>query len=141
MELPGDSPVPIIDSFLQLDEGSDTNGVPMMPLEALRDEESRRVWPSTDMVGYMFKKDPAQEERNHIAGNLTLWLENLERFNIAAGGIPITPDTPNEYFDRLSEHQDRIFCILRADPHTGMRDVRRIDELVRKYPFIRSVSL
>jgi predicted TIM-barrel fold metal-dependent hydrolase len=140
MDLLSESPVPIIDTFLQLHEGT-SHIVPMMPREALRDDYSLARWPDAQMVGYLFRKDAELDERERIASDLTLWLENLARWNIAAAGFPLTSDTPNEYFDRLSEHQDRLFTIIWVYPHTGMKDVRRIDELARKYKFVRSVSL
>src|ERR1700736_6159480 len=56
MELPEASPVPIIDSFVQLTLGG-TVEVPM-PREALRDQHSLENWPSTDITGHLFKRDP-----------------------------------------------------------------------------------
>jgi len=70
-----------------------------------------------------------------------VWLINLDRWGIRKAGIPLTTQTPNEVFDRLSEHNDRIFATLRVNPHEGMHDIRRADEIFRKYPFVRSVSL
>jgi predicted TIM-barrel fold metal-dependent hydrolase len=138
--LPESSPVPIVDPFCQLHVGEAGIQVPM-PKAALRDDESRRAWPSTGMVAHLFKHDAAYAEREAIAGNLHKWIENLDRFRISRAGVPLTSDTSNELFDQLSEHAERIFVTLRVDPHEGMRAVRRIDELCRTYSFIRSVSL
>src|ERR1700728_3719407 len=141
MKLPDESPVPIIDAFLQLHEGAEAHNIPMMPREALRDGESLSLWPSSDMVGYLFKRDPALTERNHIASNLDLWIKNLDQWNIAIAGVPIEASESDEHFDRLSEHADRMFLILRVDPHSGMEGVKRISELASQYPMIKSVSL
>lgn len=131
---------PVIDPFSQLYVETDSLDIPM-PREALRDDESLSLWPSSDMVGHLFTKDPSREERDKIAGDLSLWLENLDRWGIVRAGVPLRSDTPDEYLDRFSEHSDRIFAHLRVNPHDGMRAVRRIDDLVRRYPFIRSVSI
>jgi predicted TIM-barrel fold metal-dependent hydrolase len=139
--LPDGSPLRIIDSFRQLHEGSTSHDIPMMPREALRDDDSLAVWPSSDMVGHLFRKDPAADERNRICSDLGLWLEYLDKWNISVGGIPITPETPNEYLDRLTDHSDRLFVMVRADPHQGMRAVRRIAEMAKLYPIVRAVSL
>jgi uncharacterized protein len=140
MQLPEDSPVPIIDPFVQLHPDESGIEVPI-PRESLRDEESLASWPGSGIVGHLFHKGPDFLEREEIASDVERWLANLDHFRVERAGVPLTPETPNEVFDRLSEHADRIFVTLRANPHEGMRGVRRTDELCRTYPFIRSVSL
>lgn len=140
MNLPEESPIGIIDPFVQFDPTGDNLEVPM-PREALRDEESRRAWPSSDITGYLFK-DPEKAERKKIAADWDRWFDNLDRWKITHAQVLIQDaHTANEVFDRLAEHADRISLTVRAQPHDGMRAVKRIDELARAYPFIKSISL
>ena len=74
-------------------------------------------------------------------GDLDLWLDNLDSWNIARAQVPVNFGTPDETFDRLSHHADRIFVSLRVDPHDGMIAVRRIDDLARRYPILKSVMI
>ena len=55
-------------------------------------------------------------EREEIASDLGQWLANLDHFHIERAGIPLAPETPNEVFDMLSEHSDRIFVTLLRQP-------------------------
>jgi uncharacterized protein len=139
-ELPQGATVPIIDSFVQL--SLDRNGIEVpIPRDALRDRESLASWPSSDMVGHLFTKDPKRAERDEIMKDLERWLANLDRFLISRAQVPLNFDTANEIFDQLAEHEDRIFASMRIDPHDGMHAVRRIDEVKRRYPFVRSVMV
>lgn len=140
MELPGDSPVEIIDPFVNFDPTGEGFDVPM-PREALRDPESLAVWPSTDVTGHLFKKDAAKEERLRVASDFDRWVQNLDDWKIGRAQVLVVSTQPNEVFDRLSALGDRLFVSIRVDPHDGMAAVRRIDELTRTYPFVRSVSL
>ena len=140
MRLPDESPVPIIDPFSQLHPGSAAIEVPLAR-DALRDDESLAAWPSSNVVGHLFHKGADFLEREEIASDLGQWLANLDHFHIERAGIPLAPETPNEVFDMLSEHSDRIFVTLRANPHEGIRGIRRTEELCRTYPFIRSLSI
>jgi predicted TIM-barrel fold metal-dependent hydrolase len=140
MELPSGSPVAIIDSFSQLTLDTDGIEVPI-PRAALRDSESLSAWPSTDIVGHLFKKDAGRQLRDQIMGDLDLWIENLDRWSIGRAQVPLNFETPDATFDRLSEHADRIFVSLRVDPHDGMTAVRRIGDLARRYPILKSVMI
>ena len=140
MELPAESPVPIIDAFSQLTIDRDGIEVPM-PRAALRDPDSLAAWPSTDIVGHLFTKDAGRVERDRIMGDLGLWLANLDSWGIARAQVPLNFGTADEVFDRLSEHAARVFVSLRVDPHDGMAAVRRIDDLARRYPILRSVMI
>jgi predicted TIM-barrel fold metal-dependent hydrolase len=139
MELPEAAPVPIIDSFVQLTLGG-TVEVPM-PREALRDQHSLDNWPSTDITGHLFKRDAERAERDQIVGDLDLWLQNLDRHHIERAQVPLNFNTPFEVFDQLSEHADRVFISLRLNPHDGMIAVRKMNEVHRRYPFLRSVAI
>jgi uncharacterized protein len=140
VELPGESPVEIIDPFVNFDPSGDGFDVPM-PRQALRDPESLAAWPSTDMTGHLFKKDEAKEERLRLASDFDRWVQNLDDWKIRRAQVLVVSTQPNEVFDRLSTLGDRLFVSIRVDPHDGMAAVHRIDELTRTYPFVRSVSL
>jgi predicted TIM-barrel fold metal-dependent hydrolase len=140
VKLPEESPVPIIDPFVQIYVDTDRLDVPM-PKEALRDRESLEAWPSSEITQHLFRYDDVRKQRDSIAADLGLWLENLDRWKISRAGVALTSDTPREFLDRLAEHSDRIFVALRANPHQGMDAVRAIQDLATTYPFIRSISL
>ena len=140
MELPFGAPGPIIDSFSQLTLDSDGIEVPI-PRAALRDAESLTAWPSSDMVSHLFKKDSDRQDRDRIMGDLDLWLDNLNRWNITQAQVPLNFGTPDETFDRLSEYAEQIFVSLRVDPHDGMIAVSRIDDVARRYPILKSVMI
>ena len=48
---------------------------------------------------------------------------------------------PDEVFEQLAEHSDRVFLAVRLDPHDGMAGIRRLRWLAERYPGVRSVSL
>jgi hypothetical protein len=143
MKVPEESPVGIIDPFVQLYVGSERLDIGI-PKAALRDDESLAAWPSSSMVKYLFRSGygaPSRAERDEIATDLNRWLKNLDNFGITRAGIPLYPDAPAEFWDRIEPHQDRIFVTLRVDPHEGMRGLREVRRLVQRYPMIRSLSL
>jgi uncharacterized protein len=131
---------PIIDPFVQLVLETDSLEIPM-PREAIRDEESLENWPKSSLAGHLFPRDPGRDERDAISKDLDRWLAHLDQWGIRKAGIPLTLETPNEIFDRLSGHSDRIFATLRMNPHEGMSGIRRADHIFRTYPFVRSVSI
>lgn len=139
MLLPDEAPSEIIDPFVVLNH-PDLPQVPMSR-DALRDEESRSRWPASDIVGHLFKKDDAARARYAKSEQLSSLVAELDANGIGRAGIPLSPDTPREIFDRIAELDGRVFVSLRANPHDGMRAVRTIDELCASYPFIRSVSI
>jgi predicted TIM-barrel fold metal-dependent hydrolase len=140
MRLPEDAPLEIVDPFVQYIPSGTEIEVPM-PRELLRDEASLAAWPSTAVTGHVFRKDPDRAERDAIASDLSRWLDQLDTWRIARAGIPLLPSTPNEVFDRLSDHADRVFVSVRANPHDGMKGISRIAELASAYPIIKAVSL
>jgi predicted TIM-barrel fold metal-dependent hydrolase len=140
MQLPDDSPVEIIDAFCQLHLGDEVSDVPIAR-EALRDDASLDAWPSTGIVSHLFRKDPEFADRDAMASDIDRWIANLDAHRIARAQVPLTADTPNEVFDQIAEHTDRIFVAIRANPHEGVRGYRRIQDLATRYPFVRSVSL
>lgn len=139
MRLPEDAGFEIIDPFVVLNH-PDLPQVPM-PLEALRDESSRSAWPSSDIVGHLFKKDDATKERYHQSETIKGLVAELDAHGIGRAGIPLAPNTPMEIFDEIADLDGRLFVSLRANPHDGMRAVRSIETLCSRYAFIRSVSL
>jgi predicted TIM-barrel fold metal-dependent hydrolase len=140
MRLPDESPVEIIDPFVNFDATGTGYEVPM-PRQALRDRESLAAWPSMDVTAHLFKKDAAKEERLRVASDLDAWMENLDRWKISKAQIVVLSTEADELFDRLGEHRARVFISIRVDPHDGMDAVRRIDHLARTYPMVRSVSI
>lgn len=140
MTLPTDWPVPVIDAFALLEPGAASVDV-TMPLELLRDDESRAAWPSTDIVSYMFGADADRERRKQIARDVPSFLEHLDRWSVSKVQVPVLASAPDSTFDQLAAHADRIFLSVRVNPHDGTRGLRRLDELARRYPSVRSVSL
>jgi predicted TIM-barrel fold metal-dependent hydrolase len=130
----------VVDPFVVLKSAPSLTDIPI-PRAALRDDDSLAAWPSSDLVGYLFTKDADRMDREEIAKDLNAWLANLDRWQITQAQVPLPASAPDEVFERLAEHADRVFLSIRADPHDGMRAVRRIRELARRYPSIRSVSL
>ena len=139
MQLPADAPAEIIDPFVVLNH-PDLPQVPM-PRESLRDDDSLSAWPASDIVGHLFKKDDATRERYKRSESIDGIIAELDANNMGRAGIPLAPETPLEVFDRIADLDGRIFVSLRANPHDGMRAVRRISELAARYPFIKAVSL
>ena len=134
-----DVPGGVVDPFSVLKLGPEMEGVPM-PRAALRDEESLDTWPSTDLAGYLFKRDADREHREAIAHDLERWLGHLDEYGIAIVQVPIPSTAPNELFDRFAG-LDNVFLSIRVDPHDGMKAVRRIRELSGRYPNVRSISI
>ena len=99
-ELPGGSPVEIIDPFVNFDPTGEGFDVPM-PRQALRDRESLAAWPSTDMTGHLFKKDEAKEARLGWPPTSTV-VQNLDDWKISRAQVLLVSTQPNEVFDRLS---------------------------------------
>ena len=130
----------IVDPFVVLKSRPELADVPM-PQRALRDAESLRAWPSSDVAGYLFRKDPDREAREAIAHDLSAWLANLERWQICQAQVPLPATAPDEVFEQLAEHSARVSLAVRLDPHDGMTGVRRLRQLAGRYPGIRSVSL
>jgi predicted TIM-barrel fold metal-dependent hydrolase len=130
----------IVDPFVVLKSHPDLADVPM-PREALRDEESLGVWPSTDLAAYLFRKDADRADREKAATDLSAWLDNLDRFQIAQAQVPLPVTAPDAVFEQLAAHGDRVFLAVRLDPHTGMRGVRRLREVTERFGNVRSVSL
>jgi predicted TIM-barrel fold metal-dependent hydrolase len=130
----------VVDPFVVLKSRPDLADVPMAR-EALRDAQSLAVWPSTDVAGYLFRKDPGRAERETIAHDLAAWVANLERWDVRQAQVPLPASAPDEVYEQLAAHADRVFLAVRSDPHAGMAGVRRIRELAERYPNVRSVSL
>src|SRR5260370_41288300 len=95
-----------------------------MSREAVRDRESLRVWPSTDLAGYLFRKDPDREARDAAARDLDAWLANLDRWQITQAQVPVPASAPDEAFEQLAGHSGRAFLAGRLDPHEGMAGIR-----------------
>jgi uncharacterized protein len=137
--LPG-APYEIIDPFAVYSPGTAGVEVPM-PLESLRDEESRSRWPETSLVSHLFAKDEAFYKRQSAATQLDTFLAEQDRAGIVRSGVPLLSSTPDEIFDELMALKGRVFITLRINPHDGMRGVLRAQELVQRYPIIRSLSI
>jgi hypothetical protein len=130
----------VVDPFVVLKTDPVLADVPI-PQRALRDSESLRVWPSTDVAAYLFRKDADREAREATAHDLAAWLANLEHWQIVQAQVPIPATAPDAVFDQLAEHSGRVFLAVRLDPHDGMAGVRRLRWLAERYPAVRSVSL
>lgn len=130
----------VVDPFSVLALAPEMEGVPI-PREALRDGESLAAWPSTDIAGYLFTRDDDRADRERISRDLDAWLAHLDSFGIGQAQVPIPASAPDELFDRLAEHGERVFLSVRVDPHDGMHAVRRIRHLAAHYPSVRSVSV
>jgi predicted TIM-barrel fold metal-dependent hydrolase len=130
----------IVDPFVQLKISPDLEDVPI-PREAVRDHDSLAAWPSTGMVDYLFRGSDERARRDVVAHDLQAWLDNLDTWGVVQAQVPIPATASDELFDTLAPYADRIFLSIRANPHTGMRGVRRIRELAARHPNVRSVSL
>ena len=73
-----------------------------IPREALRDPQSLRVWSSTDLAGYLFRKDPDWEARESAARDLAAWMANLDRWQVLQAQVSL-PATA----------QDGMPCLIR----------------------------
>ena len=123
----------VVDPFVVLKNHPALADVPI-PRDALRDPESLRVWPSTDLAGYLFRKDPDRDARESAARDLAAWLASLDRWQILQAQVPVPATAPDDVFEQLAEHCDRVFLALRLDPHDGMAGVRRLRRLAERYP-------
>jgi predicted TIM-barrel fold metal-dependent hydrolase len=149
MKLPFEAPVRIVDPLIQLFLNKETLDIPV-PKEAFRDDFSLERWPSPEVVSYLFKKTNLSEtpearatraESDRIGSNLDLWIDQLDRNNMAMGGCGINADDPDWVFEQIQERSDRVFGHVRVNPHSGMRGIRRLNELAQKFSFIKSVAV
>lgn len=136
---PQSSPCEIIDPFVVLNL-PDRPQVPMSR-DALRDSESLAAWPASDIVGHLFKKDEVTRARYRQSETVDGIIAELDASGIGRAGIPLASDTPDHVFELVESFGGRLFVTLRANPHDGVRAVKRIVELTGRYPSIRSVSL
>lgn len=149
LKLPEQAPAPIIDPLIQMHLDKEALEIPA-PRAAFRDDFSLGKWPSPEVTSYLFTKTnmadteegrSKREEIYRIGSNLDLWLGQLDQHRIAMGGCTLTTEDPDEIFDRVSAHSDRMFVHLRVDPHSGMRGIRRLTDLATRYKVIKSVTL
>src|SRR5262249_17181604 len=120
----------VVDPFVVLKHEPELADVPI-PRAALRDAQSLEVWPSTDLAGYLFRKDRDRAHREEIAHDLDAWLDNLSEWNVVQAQVPLPSTAPDRVFDQLAEHADRVFLSVRVDPHDGLAAVRRVRQLAR----------
>ena len=133
-------PVPeIIDAFVHVQLPGEEKV--QIPRAALRDRESLQAWPGTEMVDYLFTRDPERAAREEASRDLDRSLRELDANGISRGLLVAPINASNELLDELTARSDRIFVALRADPHEGMDAIRRIDKLARTYPIVRAVSV
>ena len=149
MKLPEQAPAPIIDPMIQMHLDKESLVIPA-PRAIFRDDFSLEKWPGVEVTSYLFTKTNVadteegrkkREEIFKIGSNLDLWIGQLDQYKIAMGGCILTTEDPDELFDRISEHSDRMFVHLRVDPHSGMRGIRRLVDLATRYKFIKSVTI
>jgi predicted TIM-barrel fold metal-dependent hydrolase len=132
-----DPTVPIIDCLSMVWPGGVGASMPI-PREAFRDDESLAAWPSTGIVSYLFK---GVKERADLANDPRKVVEQYDRWNIAAGLTLVAMDDMAPVTEALAEVSDRFLIGVRANPHDGMRGVRRLEQLVHDYPQIKACSI
>lgn len=149
MKLPEEAPVRLVDPLIQIFLGKDHLEIPA-PREVFRDDYSLERWPSPEVVSYLFTKTNLGEDSeakarraatDKIGSDLDLWVDQLDRYNIAMGGCGLSVDDPDEIFDRIADRSDRVFAHVRVNPHSGMKGIRRLTDLATRYKFIKSVAL
>jgi uncharacterized protein len=136
---PADLGCEVIDPFLVLNR-PDAPQVPMAE-ESLRDDESLERWPSSDIVGHLFRKDDAVKQRYVESETVAGLVANMDAVGISRGGVAVAPDAPRPIFDEIAGQDGRLFIALRNNPHEGMRGIRRMVELCESYPVIRAISI
>ena len=149
IKLPEEAPAPIVDPMIQMHLGTDVLEIPA-PRAVFRDDYTLEHWPTPEVTSYLFTKTNLadteegrrkREEIYAIGKNLDRWVGNLDANRIRMGGCILPAEEPDETFDKMSDHADRVFVHLRVDPHSGMRGIRRLTDLATRYPFIRSVTI
>jgi predicted TIM-barrel fold metal-dependent hydrolase len=129
--------VGIIDVMVQCQFGKERIEFPFAR-ELLRDEESRRAWPSLGIVSHMFG-DAADRERE--AGDPDRVVAVFDQAGIERGQLPVYPGMADEQLDQIERYAPRFFGTLRVDPHEGYAAVAQMDRIIRRRPWIRSVSI
>jgi predicted TIM-barrel fold metal-dependent hydrolase len=107
-----------------------------IPRQAFRDEQSLEAYPSGTIVGYLFKG--ATAERFESATDIAGVVRSLDTWNIEFAGVTLNTDEAPQVIDQLQAHGDRWVFSIRVNPHEGMKEVRALDELVRRYPRVHS---
>jgi predicted TIM-barrel fold metal-dependent hydrolase len=128
---------PIIDCLSMVWPGGIGASMPI-PREAFRDDESLDAWPSTGIVNYLFK---GAGERSQLANDPLRVVEQYDRWNISAGLTLVAMDDMDAVVEAISPVADRFLLGVRANPHEGMRAVRKLEALVRQYPQIKACSI
>jgi predicted TIM-barrel fold metal-dependent hydrolase len=129
--------IPVIDAFVQVYPGSRGTDVPM-PRENLRDPQSLAAWPSNDIVAHLF--GPTSERRAR-SRDTSLVLEELDRYGITHGQVPVAMEDADEIMPILAACGGRLLASIRVDPHQGMAAIRTVRRLVAEYDIVRSISI
>src|ERR1035437_7732653 len=125
----------IIDCQVSCSPGEGGLNVQHIPQEAFHDDESLDAWPSLGIVEYLFKG--AAGERVAAASDPAQVVQLLDQWGIQRAQVVLGHDVADK-IDALQKYGDRWFFSLRVNPHLGMREVRRLEAMVRDYPSIRA---
>jgi predicted TIM-barrel fold metal-dependent hydrolase len=128
----------IVDALLQAHPGLDHTPSPV-PVEALREPASRAAADGTSLIGYMFKQAP--DERHQLASDPAKTVAEMDSWGIDAGLVVIEPEGERETIEALLAQGRRLYVGIRANPHGGMAEVRRIEALAKEYDIIKAISL
>lgn len=131
--------IPIIDCMVNVSPGEGGLDIAHIPREAFRDEESLGAWPSTGVVEYLFKG--AAGERIAESGDPSRVVDHLDAHGIERGHVIVDAGDAADTIEKLEAHGDRWLFSIRVDPHHGMRDVRRLEELAREHARVASCSV
>ena len=131
--------IPIIDCMVNVNPGGQGLDIAHIPRDAFRDDMSIDAWPSPGgAVGFLF---PGAEERLSKSGDPAHVLELFDQWNVERGQVVVNAYEAEEKIDQLLAFGDRWFFSIRVNPHGGMKAVRQLESLVKKYPSVRSCSI
>jgi predicted TIM-barrel fold metal-dependent hydrolase len=127
----------IVDVMVQTYFDAESPELPI-PRELLRDAASRAAWPGYGVVSHIYGDSGEREAESTDPGKV---IAELDKWGIARAQIPVYPHSTDESIARVAKYSDRFFATLRVNPHEGYSAVRRMDELIRANPWIRSISI
>ncbi len=94
--------------------------------------------PGVRVIDPLYALAPARGGRA-VDASLASALGELDRFGVARAGIVLN-EGDDAAHAALTQHAERFFAIGEVDPHAGMPELRRLEELARSYE-LRAVSV
>jgi uncharacterized protein len=103
----------------------------------LRDSQSLDVKGGSHLQ-YLF---PQVSERMGEGANADEIAGLMEHAGIEKGVLAINSADPEPAIKAIQAHPDKFVGALRVNPHLGMEEVRRLERLVKEYPFIKAAKV